>query len=349
MASHASPERRVRIGGHVLQTTAAYDTYWKFAAERQEIFFRRLSNSPPPWTEDAILGAHRFTNVYRASDRVSQYLIQNVIYKGDPSAEEVFFRTMMFKLFNRIDTWETLKATVGSLTWRDYDHRRYNACLTRAFESGQTIYSAAYIMPSPAFGESRKHSNHLRLIEHMMRDGAPAKMTAARSLKELFELLRSYPSLGDFLAFQLAIDLNYSDATDFSEMEFVVAGPGAKDGISKCFVGGDVHPADVIRYMADVAQDEFKRLGLAFRPLGKRQLQLIDCQNVFCELSKYARVKHPEIGGVSGRTRIKQKFSMNTAALPQMYPPKWGVTLAVRESKSARAAGQLGLFETAAL
>jgi hypothetical protein len=132
-------------------------------------------------------------------------------------------------------------------------------------------------------------------------------------------------------------------------MEFVVAGPGAKDGISKCFVGSDVHPADVIRYMADVAQDEFKRLGLAFRPLGKRQLQLIDCQNVFCELSKYARVKHPEIGGVSGRTRIKQKFSMNTAALPQMYPPKWGVTLAIRESKSARAAGQLGLFETAAL
>lgn len=344
-----SPDRRVRIGGQILRTTAAYDTYWKFAAERQAIFFRRLSNAPGPWTQDPILSAHRFTNVYRASDRVSQYLIRNVIYQGDQSAEEVFFRTMMFKLFNRIETWETLERGVGALTWRDYDHRRYNACLTKAFDGGQTIYSAAYIMPSPAFGETRKHSNHLRLIEHMMRDRAPAKMAGVRSLKELFELLRSYPSLGDFLAFQLAIDLNYSGATAFSEMEFVVAGPGAKDGISKCFVGGDVHPEDVIRYMADVAEEEFQRLGLVFRMLGTRRLQLIDCQNVFCELSKYARVKHPEIGGVSGRTRIKQKFSMNTASLPQMYPPKWNVTVPALEMKSARPVAQLGLFEAAVL
>jgi alpha-glutamyl/putrescinyl thymine pyrophosphorylase clade 1 len=348
MAPHRFAERLVRIGGHLLQTTAAYDTYWKFAAERQAIFFRRLSDARAPWTDDPILGAHRFTNVYRASDRVSQYLIRNVIYKGEPSAEEVFFRTMLFKLFNRIETWETLTACVGVPSWRDYDYRRYNDCLTKAFESGQTIYSAAYIMPSPAFGEARKHSNHLRLIEHMMADSAPSKVTTAGSLKELFDLLRGYPSLGDFLAFQFAIDLNYSDVTSFSEMAFVVAGPGAKDGISKCFVGADVKPDDVIRYMADVAEEEFQRLGLTFRMLGNRRLQLIDCQNVFCELSKYARIAHPEIEGISGRTRIKQKFSLNSASLPQMYPPKWNVTLSLRERKSVLSP-QLGLFDAAVL
>jgi hypothetical protein len=30
-------------------------------------------------------------------------------------------------------------------------------------------------------------------------------------------------------------DLNYSGLTDFSEMEFVMPDPGAKDGIRKCF------------------------------------------------------------------------------------------------------------------
>ena len=45
--------------------------------------------------------------------------------------------------------------------------------------------------------------------------------------------------MGDFLAFQLLIDLNYSNLTDFSEMDFVVAGPGARDGIRKC--SGDDH------------------------------------------------------------------------------------------------------------
>jgi hypothetical protein len=137
--------------------------------------------------------------------------------------------------------------------------------------------------------------------------------------------LLGYPSLGGFLAFQFAIDLNYSELIDFPEMQFVVAGPGARNGIAKCFDGiDDVSAADVIQLMADIADDEFARLGLEFHKLGgTRPLQLIDCQNLFCETDKYARVAHPEITGDSGRTRIKQKFSANRAPLPQFYPPKW--------------------------
>lgn len=315
--------REIRIGSRSVHTTAAYDTYWEFAAKRQAIFFRRLSQDPPPWTDDPILQAHRFTNVYRASDRVSQFLIRSVIYEGDQDASEVFFRIVLFKLFNRIETWKRLQSAVGTISWREYDYRRYNSCLDQIFNGSDTVYSAAYIMPSPAFGEPRKHSNHLRLIEHMMRDNAPAKMLAAQSLEKLFQLLRGYRSLGDFLAFQLAIDLNYSALIDHSEMEFVVAGPGARDGISKCFVEKSISPEEVIRHMVESADSEFARLELEFQTLWKRRLQLIDCQNVFCELSKYARVAHPELNGVSGRTRIKQKFTSNKTPLPQMYPPKW--------------------------
>ena len=59
----------------------------------------------------------------------------------------------------------------------------------------------------------------------MMNDGLPRKIAACRTLQGLFELLRSYPLLGDFLAYQYAIDLNYSDAINFEESEFVVPGP----------------------------------------------------------------------------------------------------------------------------
>ena len=58
-------------GGRVLRTTPVFDTYWRFASERQEMFMHRVLGSTPPWTEDPILSAHRFTNTYRASDRVS--------------------------------------------------------------------------------------------------------------------------------------------------------------------------------------------------------------------------------------------------------------------------------------
>jgi len=160
----------------------------------------------------------------------------------------------------------------------------------------------------------------------MMRDHAPDKVATAKTMASVFSLLRSYPSLGDFLAFQLTIDLNYSTLTNFSEMDFVVAGPGARDGIRKCFSDVDgLSDADVIRVVADIASDELGRLGLKFRDLWGRHLQLIDCQNLFCEVDKYARVMHPEFTGASGRTRIKQRFVARSRPVPQWYPPKWNV------------------------
>jgi hypothetical protein len=313
-------------GGRVLKTTPVFDTYWRFAAERQEVFMRRVHGDRPPWTEDPILGVHRFTNAYRASDRVSQYLIRHVIYEGSQKPEEVFFRTMLFKFFNKIETWEALRTRLGALTWRGFTFESYAKVLDRLLARGKRIYSAAYIMPSPAFGSPRKHRNHLRLLEHMMGDGAARKLAKVASLREVFELLRGYRSLGAFLAFQFAIDLNYSELIDFSEMDFVVAGPGARDGIRKCFEDtAGLTEADIIQVMADRADAEFERLGVRFQKLWGRPLQLIDCQNVFCEVSKYARVAHPEATGESGRTRIKQKYTPRPAPIPQWYPPKWAL------------------------
>ena len=88
------------------KSTIIFDTYWKFAFERQNIFFKRLECPHGyPWTKDDVLCSYKFTNAYRASDRVSQYLISNVIQKGSQKNDEVFFRIILFKLFNKIETW----------------------------------------------------------------------------------------------------------------------------------------------------------------------------------------------------------------------------------------------------
>jgi hypothetical protein len=93
-------------------------------------------------------------------------------------------------------------------------------------------------------------------------------------------------------------------------------GPGARDGIHKCFESiGEFSPADVIRMMADIQEQQFARLGVRFRSLWGRPLQLVDCQNLFCEVSKYARCAHPDVGGLAGRTRIKQKYRTDTRPL----------------------------------
>jgi hypothetical protein len=317
-----------------------FDSYWRFAAERQNVFFRRLGNENRPWTEDPIISVHKFTNAYRASDRVSQYLIRRVIYRDDlpNSASEVLFRTLLFKLFNKIQTWELLEHAFGEITFNNYKFEHYDRVLSQAMRSGGRIYSAAYIMPpgGSAFGHSAKHQNHLRLLEKMMRDDLACRLGKMRKMQPAFELLRSYPTIGDFLAYQFVTDLNYSEVTDFSEMDFVVPGPGARDGLKKCFSdSAGLNDAELIRLMVDNQESEFERLGLTFQSLWGRRLQLIDCQNLFCEVDKYARVAHPQICGISGRTRIKQKFSPTGSIEPPWYPPKWGINERIKDTFSS--------------
>jgi 5-hmdU DNA kinase-like protein len=306
--------------------TVVYDSYWTFAHERLAIYHRRLAGAAPPWTQDAILRQYRFTNVYRASDRVSQYLIRSVIYSGEQSPREVLFRTLLFKLFNKVETWELLVRHFGTPSAAEFDLREYGRVLSRAMAARKVIYSAAYIIPSPPFGAVRKHDNHLRLLRRMLDDSTPRRIAECSSLRGVFESLASYPSIGPFLAYQFAIDLNYGPHVNHHEMDFVVPGPGARDGIRKCFSDlGDYTEEDMIRLVADSQEGEFAARGMQFPGLWGRPLQLIDCQNLFCEIDKYARVAHPAIAGISGRTRIKQSFTAAGALDAPWFPPKWNV------------------------
>lgn len=316
----------VWVAGRELRLTQVFDTYWRFAAARQAVYEARLQGRPQPWTDDPILAKHRFTNCYRAADRVSQTLITDVIYHEPQDWEDVFFRTLLFKLFNKESTWHLLTRELGEVRWDSYAFDAYDRVLSTAFNRGERLYSAAYIVPPPQLGESRKHRNHLRLLEMMMTTGAPERVAEAATMREAYEVLLGYPALGPFLAYQFTIDLNYAPQLTFSEMDFVVPGPGARDGIRKCFgPAADGIEAEVIGYMAHSQDEHFARLGLPFSGLKGRPLQLIDCQNLFCEVDKYARVAHPDIAGISGRSRIKQAYRRDTAAVRAWFPPKWGL------------------------
>lgn len=336
------------IISHILpaKPTIVFDTYWRFAAERQKIFFNKLENSPMPWTDDPILSTYKFTNAYRASDRASQYLINHVIYRKDlpDSIDEVFFRIILFKIFNKIETWKLLEKKLGPIVYSDYSFDRYNKVLVEAMASSQAIYSAAYIMPSGGKqlgGYTAKHQNHLKLIEKMMLDELPKQLADAENMHRGFDLFRKYPTIGDFLAYQFITDVNYSQITSFSEMDFVIPGPGALDGIRKSFLDlGGLNEPEIIKFMVDNQESEFERLGLEFQSLWGRRLQLIDCQNLFCEVDKYSRIRHPDISGISGRTRIKQKYVANWEQIDYWYPPKWGINQAVKEYKKKISATQ---------
>ncbi|MGH3899061.1 MAG: nucleotide kinase domain-containing protein [Pseudonocardiaceae bacterium] len=262
-----------------------YDMYWRFASERQTVFDRRVAGDPSPWTEDPILREYKFCNVYRAADRVSQYLIRDVCYHDEPrDPEDRIFQIVAFRTFSKIGTWTAVRDFLGHHpTLNDLSDEGFRKALDHARLQNGRLYTGAFILcAKDAYGQPRKHLNHVELFRHMfLQDALGERILAASSLRQIYELLHGYPLMGDFMSYQIAIDLNYSDLVDFSENEFTQAGPGALRGINKVFETlGDHTPADIIHWMVDHQETAFESLGLPFRGLWGRPLHAIDCQGL---------------------------------------------------------------------
>ena len=205
--------------------------------------------------------------------------------------------------------------------------------------AGLPIFSAAYLMPagSGEWADRSKHRSFLRLLIRMMEDEVPKQLVQMKKMREAFTLLRGYPMIGDFLAFQYIIDLNYSNIVNYSEMEFVMPGPGAKSGLRKCFSSfGGLSDMDIIQLVTKRQEAKFAEREIAFKALWGRRLQLIDCQNLFCEIDKYPRVAFPEYAGVGNRTRIKRLFQPAIEPINYWFPPKWGINELIAQRRSGQ-------------
>jgi hypothetical protein len=311
-----------------LPREGVYKLYWYFAAERQRTFEYRVDGQPWPWSNDPILQEYKFCNVYRASDRVSQYMIREVCYHDEPcTPEDRLFQIVAFRTFSKIDTWQSLRLFLGHHpTLDDLADGSFSEGLERAKLQNGGLYTGAFILcASDAYGQSSKHRNHVELFRHMFLKGELGiRLLEAASLRQIYDELHSYPLMGDFMAYQIATDLNYSALINFSENDFTQAGPGALRGIKKCFADlGRYTPTEIILWMVDHQEEEFDRLGLHFHGLWGRPLHAIDCQGLFCETDKYCREAAPELA--SARKRIKARFTPTAEPIQLFFPPKWGI------------------------
>lgn len=309
----------------------AYDLYWIFTSRRQQVFENRLRQASPPWTTDPVLQVYKFCNVFRASDRVSQYMIRRVIEEQcDGAPADRLFRIVAFRTFSNIATWERLTDLLGhSPSLQDLRSGEFKSALDR-IKRHHGLYTGAFILcATKAYGFDQKHHNHVALFQDMfLKQALAERLLEARSLEEVVSRLQSFPLTGPFMAYQTAIDLNYSNLINFSENDYTQAGPGAVRGLAKAFETlGDYSPRDAIMMMVDRQTEEFSRLGLEFRGLWGRPLHGIDCQGLFCELDKYCREALPQLK--SNRSRIKAKFTPSTEELVYFFPPKWGINAAL--------------------
>ena len=306
-----------------------YELYWQFASKRQAAFEARLADSGWPWSPDPILQTFKFCNVFRAADRVSQYLIRHVAYDDHPETmpRDRVFQITAFRTFSNIATWKGVVDELGGPP--RLEHLRsgaFETALDQVKARNGGLYTGAFILcANKAFGFQEKHRNHVALFRHMFLESMCAeRVLQLPYLRDVVQLLQSFPLLGPFMAYQTAIDINYSELTAFSENDHTQAGPGALRGLKKAFTHlGDYSPSDAILWMVDNQETEFNRLGLPFHGLFGRHLHAIDCQGLFCELDKYCREAVPEL--TSARSRIKARYRGSSEPIELFFPPKWGL------------------------
>lgn len=318
----------------------SYYLYWM--CERMDIFWKKFRGENKPWTTDPILQDFKFCNVYRCLDRVSQYLLKNVIYNGKQyEPEDVFFRILLFKHFNKIETWDALMKEFGDITY-ETGLENISNFLDDLLKQGGAIYGNAYIINCffyqyPEYKHITglsKHRAHFRIFEdEIFQNGHLYDFLEAKSLEELFWVFRKMKIYGDFTAQQYAIDMNYSELFDFDENTFVITGPGSLRGIDRTF-----HTCKKYDYVGTIKWvqenllellDNFKKeSGIEFTPLPGRYPTLIDLQNCFCETDKYLRGLGVECEDkkIKG-SRIKNTYEAKPDKINYVFPPKWNIKL----------------------
>ena len=337
----------MRRNKKIIPNDAVLRYYFYFMQERMDIFWRKCEGKKI-LTQDPILREYKFTNVYRACDRVSQYLISSVIYKDIDkfSPEDVILRVLIFKIFNKIETWEYLQREYGDIRLNNFDVKKICYLLTLR-RNNFPVFNNAYMMT----GSDRKydylkfkHEKWLTMVEkEFINGGVISKVLEAKTLEEVFNLLEDCTFIGGFLAYQYAIDFNYTPYVNFSENSFVKAGIGAIRGIKKCFISYGHNYEDAIIYIQEHLDELRKRYGYdKFKSLPGREPTLIDLQNCFCETDKFLRVEMPELQ--VDNVRIKQHYKPTFKYLKYQFPDKWGINDKINVLCSQKNTKELTLF-----
>ncbi|KAF5337920.1 hypothetical protein D9758_013116 [Tetrapyrgos nigripes] len=321
----------IKIHGRTFKPTAVFDTFWYWCSERHAIYERRRVGQPFPWTDDKYLQTSRFCNTFRVLDKVSQYLIREVIEKGSQDPTELVFRIVLFNIFTKPATWEVLVEELGPLEWSRYRRKDYIKVLTELNEC-QAIFTGSFLKNGPRLGYEDVFVNHLVLLEIMMDKDLAGIIQNAQYMAEIHSFFHSLPGMANFNAYQLLLNLSYSNIMQFSGMDFVVPCKGSIAGLVRIF-GQEMQKLEkdpslgeaIMRWFATHQTEQFRRLGLKPPKLGpKGQLmELADIEHALCEVDKYCRLSKKSFNlSDSDLEELREKFSTSypsTAILPKAW------------------------------
>lgn len=273
--------------------------YW--INERSKIHIKKdLYHMPSPWTEDVVLQKVRFTNVRRELDKQTRHLITRVC-EAELPYETKIINIILFRMLNKIDSLDGILPIdysnpeyVSKVSdWIESlpkDHKPFNNVF---MVSGMMGSINAWIGKRPSQIQScidACASWYYYGIAHNI-----AKMTKAN---DIYEYLHNLTGIGSFLAYQMFVDMTYCPECPVSENEFVVAGPGCKEGIKLLFDNRNgMTPEECLFWLRNHWLELCKIHNCEFNPdelfpdipQEDRYMNVMSLQNCCCEFSKFYR------------------------------------------------------------
>lgn len=298
---------------------------YQFIRRRYIIHLRKdVWGKKPPWTKDEVLQEFRFTNIRREHDRETKWLIEHVAINPDVSYEDKLLNCILFRLFNKHETSELINMPIHFNS--DWDPECYRHLFeekkakqpqvkffTGAFNTGGLKRELKRYLPK----DDPNNIMEMRVM-HFMRYLLDQNITYyltgpdAETQEDVFNCLHNFMGIGEFLGYQMFVDMTYIKEFPFSENEFTVAGPGCKMGLDYLFDDRDGMTYEECLFWV---RDNLSRvcMELLDKELDPKTLFLdlpeydqcfnvMSLENCFCELSKYIRAKTD-----SGRPRKKYR------------------------------------------
>jgi hypothetical protein len=283
------------------------EDFWRFVCERQNIYHRRLvEGANPPWTTDAVLREYFFTNVYRELDKGTKFWTEEIVPYCD-SYRDLVWNLFVYRYFNAIPTYRALvdeyydKSSSKVLRQKnEWDHKQVARFLTRRDLAGKQVFTSAFTVTGVRFGGYPDKIRNVCFLMEKLQQQVPrvvGSLARADNLSNVFGIFHGLDGMGPFLAYELAIDINYPQTiVKFSEDDFVNPGPGCMAGLKYIF-GHRTKMGyyELIHFFRWRQERFFRMYGLwdTWRSVYPGyDLSLRSIEHSLCEFSKYARTKY---------------------------------------------------------
>jgi hypothetical protein len=326
------------------------DLYWRMIAERQLMYVRRVHlDMPRPWTNDPVLNSEFITNMYRELDPGTAYLINDIL--GLKSKDDRVFNVLMYRLMGSQSRTHAAIAAAhgGSVTVKNFALAKFMAAV-EPIEKGSVFGDAYRVAGYEQYGGGSKAENIAIMFTELQQNMSTVMeaIAAATTAREGYDAILAIPGFGEFLSHQVMVDLLYKNASGeailpFGEDQWVVAGPGARNGIWALLKPG-IKPRSmmiVMEWLRDQQQEEFAKLEKPFPYLANddgspKLLSLCNIQSTLCEFFKYVRLwdgstravrpYRPSAGSDLVRLPLFEGYPMDVAEamLPLTPPPPVG-------------------------